>query len=252
MLHQPFSVKHNNYFENPKSNAVYTPINVIKVMNYIYNILFKGFEDKYKYFNILEPNCGEGNILLQLMDKFDGTFFTTEIDKDAYNIVNNNVMKYLKDNNIDYSITLNNNFSYYQNLEKNIAIINSNFLTEDFNKKFHLIVCNPPFSMTNENGKIIKGTWFNFLEKCFNLLDDNGKMIFILPNYWCTNTNKYLQYFKKYLTPLNFIILPKDIFYKGSIPCHIVVFNKDLNKKYYLNSNIYKTIYDILYNVKND
>jgi type I restriction-modification system DNA methylase subunit len=247
MTHQPFSVKHNNYYNNPKSNVVYTPHEVVKIILYIYDVLFKDFENNIKYFNILEPNCGDGAILSQLIEKFDGYFYTTEIDSESYKIVNDNVLQILNKKNIQYSLTMNDDFTYYQSLEKNIAIINDDFLTQKFNKKFHLIVCNPPFSMTKSDGKIIKGTWFDFLEKCFKLLDDNGKMFFILPNYWCTNTNKYLKNYSKYMTPTNFIILPKDIFYKGSIPCHIIIFNKDLNKKYDLDSNILKNVYKILY-----
>ena len=55
----------------------------------------------------------------------------------------------------------------------------------------------------------------------------------------------------KYMTPINFIVLPKDIFYKGSIPCHIIIFDKNLNKKYDLDSNILKDVYDILYDENN-
>lgn len=211
-----FKVNRNNYFNNSKDNAVYTPESVIEMVLYILDIYYK---DRYfKY--ILEPNFGSGNILDKLLRYKDSIFYAVEFDK---NIFNNSIKKYK-----DYN---------------NITFIRDDFLlTEKIDNKIDLCVCNPPFNAFYNNNKVVKhGAWKDFLLKVFNLLSDDGIMVFILPNYWCMNSEKYIKNYIKYMPRFNFIPLPKGVFYKNSIPCQIVTFDK-ANTDMFL-YNLYKKLY---------
>ena len=95
---------------------------------------------------ILEPSAGEGDIIINSLD--DSLFKNItlcEIDKKL----------------IDKLYSLCNG----------CHIINDDFLKHTFNTKFDLIVGNPPFTFTTE-----------FIIKCFQLLNDNGWFIFIVPD----------------------------------------------------------------------
>jgi len=52
-----------------------------------------------------------------------------------------------------------------------------NFLSRKFDCKFKTIIGNPPY-VKNSQGNL----YIQFIEKCFNLLDDGGELIFIVPS----------------------------------------------------------------------
>lgn len=108
-----------------KDNGIFfTPINTI-------NIILKYIQKYNKNINeVLEPSCGSCEFILQLNKK--------------YNNINITAMEY---NNIIY-----NNI---KNIEsKNITIYNSNFLEHKFDKKFNLIIGNPPYYVMKKKMQI--------------------------------------------------------------------------------------------------
>lgn len=52
------------------------------------------------------------------------------------------------------------------------------FLTTKINKKYETIIGNPPY--VKQKGKV--NLYISFIEKCFDLLSDNGELIFIVPS----------------------------------------------------------------------
>ena len=109
--------------------------------------------DKVKYKNneLLEPSFGAGHLLKKFIE-LDNNYPMTicEIDKD-----------------IECLFIFN----------KNQKVILKDFLIIDFEKKFKTIIGNPPYvKMTNGN------LYIKFIEKCFDLLDKDGEMIFIVPS----------------------------------------------------------------------
>jgi hypothetical protein len=208
-----FRVDRNNYFDKPKDNAIFTPKMVIDMIMYILDERFNNFNPEY----ILEPNFGSGNILNPLLEKYPKSkFYAIEMNKKT--------------------------FDKFDKKNKNVKFINKDFLISDIYQEFDLCICNPPFNCFYGE-KVKKGAWKDFLNKTFNLLSDKGKMIYILPNYWCMNSPKYIIEYVKYMPSMNFIPLPKDVFYKNSIPCQIVIFDKE-NKDFKLHE-IYKKLYRI-------
>ena len=122
---------------------------------------------------ILEPCCGEGVFLYKLMEKGFENIVAYEIDPQL--------------NNPDY-------------------VINESFVSANFNSKFDLIIGNPPYirwKNLEENLKeeLLKNslwnTYFNslcdylyiFILKSITLLDENGELIFICPEFWMNTTH---------------------------------------------------------------
>ncbi|MCK5459552.1 DNA cytosine methyltransferase [Candidatus Parcubacteria bacterium] len=91
---------------------------------------------KFKTINILEPSVGSGNFIPLLINKYSDV---PKVNIDVVDI-DSNILKILKE-------VLNNIY-----LPKNINInfIHADFLLKQFNKKYDIVIGNPPF------GKIIK------------------------------------------------------------------------------------------------
>lgn len=100
--------------------------------------------------NILEPSIGQGDLINYILDKNPTiTFDMYEIDK---------TIKLL------------------DNINKN-KVIYCDFLEYIINKKYKTIIGNPPYIRTKKGNKYI-----DFINKCYNLLDNNGELIFIVPS----------------------------------------------------------------------
>ena len=56
-------------------------------------------------------------------------------------------------------------------------VIYGDFMQQEITKTYKTIVGNPPFVRTKKGNLYI-----DFTEKCFNLLEDNGELIFIVPS----------------------------------------------------------------------
>lgn len=112
---------------------------------------------------ILEPSIGQGDLVNFVLSK------NKNINFDLYEI--------------DQSIKLLDNI-------KNKNVIYTDFLQENIKKKYQTIIGNPPFIKT-KNGNL----YIDFVHKCFNLLEDNGELIFIVPTDFLklTSSNKIIN-----------------------------------------------------------
>ena len=99
---------------------------------------------------ILEPSIGQGDLITCIREKIPNITF------DMYEI--------------DTKIKL------LENIEKN-KVIYGDFLKQVISKKYQTIVGNPPYVRTTKGNLYIE-----FTEKCFDLLDKNGELIFIVPS----------------------------------------------------------------------
>lgn len=125
--------------------------------------------------NVLEPSCGEG-IFIKCLE--------------------NN--KYLNIDAFEVDTTLNN--------ISNTNIIYESFISQEISKKYSLIIGNPPYirwrnleeNLKNElSNNELWNKYFNslcdylyiFILKSIELLEDNGELIFITPEYWMHTTH---------------------------------------------------------------
>ncbi len=100
--------------------------------------------------NILEPSIGQGDLITFITNKLPGITF------DMYEI--------------DTKINL------LDGIQKD-KVIYGDFMKQPITKTYQTIVGNPPFVKTN-NGNL----YIHFTEKCYNLLDNNGELVFIVPS----------------------------------------------------------------------
>ena len=100
--------------------------------------------------NILEPSMGQGDLVTFIKDKNpDITFDMYEIDKEII---------------------------FLDKIDKN-KIIFGDFMKQKITKKYKTIVGNPPYVRTKKGNLYI-----DFTEKCYDLLDNDGELIFIVPS----------------------------------------------------------------------
>ena len=100
--------------------------------------------------NILEPSIGRGDLITFINNRLpDITFDMYEID---------------------------NNINLLDNIEKT-NVVYGDFMTQPITKTYKTIIGNPPYVRTKKGNLYI-----DFTEKCYNLLDINGELIFIVPS----------------------------------------------------------------------
>ena len=99
---------------------------------------------------ILEPSCGRGDLVEYILSKNSfAQFDLYEIDK--------SIKKLPSLLHIDITYT--------------------DFLQENNENKYNIIVGNPPFIRTRKGN-----TYIDFTRKCFDMLNQNGELIFIVPS----------------------------------------------------------------------
>jgi adenine-specific DNA-methyltransferase len=100
--------------------------------------------------NILEPSIGRGDLITFINDRLPNiTFDMYEID---------------------------NNIHLLDNIEKT-NVVYGDFMIQHITKTYKTIIGNPPYVRTKKGNLYI-----DFTEKCYNLLDINGELIFIVPS----------------------------------------------------------------------
>ena len=131
---------------------------------------------------ILEPSIGQGDLVTYVSEKIKNVKFDMyEIDKDIklldgmdnYIGKGDKICKNGKSNKENKSDK--NGKSNKES--KNGKIIYGDFMIQEINKKYATIIGNPPYIRTKKGNLYI-----DFTSKCYNLLDTNGELIFIVPS----------------------------------------------------------------------
>ena len=204
------------------SNDEPTPIDCISEMiSKIPNKLWKMTD-----LSILDPCCGNGNFHIPIM------FELLKYNHDKKKILE----KILEFNDINES-RLENVRNVFCDGKYNLQITNYDFLTFNNQKKYDLIVANPPYAKLLENGKrtsknhnLIK----DFIKKSLSLLKPNGYLLFITPDNWMSYADRNVlieiitsfqlihldihrakKYFKKIGSSFTWYIIKNCPFYKN-------------------------------------
>jgi methylase of polypeptide subunit release factors len=174
---------------------------------------------------ILDPCCGNGNfsipILFELLKHHDKTRILENI---------------LEFNDINES-RLENVRKIFCSDKYNLQITNHDYINHTTDKKYDLIVANPPYAKLLENGKrasknhnLIK----DFIEKALSQLKPNGYLLFITPDNWMSYADRNVlieiitslqiihldihsakKYFKKIGSSFTWYIVQNCPFYKN-------------------------------------
>lgn len=111
---------------------------------------------------ILEPSMGRGDLIAHIRGKMDVAFDCYEIDREI---------------------------QLLPSIDKE-RVVYGDFLEQKMDKKYASIVGNPPYVKTQKGNLYI-----DFIERCVELLEDNGELIFIVPSDFVklTSSSKVIQ-----------------------------------------------------------
>jgi adenine-specific DNA-methyltransferase len=180
--------------EQKEKGQFFTSLNTAKIMGdwYIPNS---------RNIKILEPGAGNGSLTAatvihlvenDLCDSLEITY--VENDRDVI-VVLRKTVKLIK------------NYCAQNNIICHISIMEDNYILTDFQEKYDLIICNPPYKKIRKNSeesikmsKFVHGQpnlYALFMAKSVDLLNNNGSFIFITPRSWTSGS-----YFSKVRTYL--------------------------------------------------
>lgn len=193
-----------------KNEGIYfTPKNVRdKVINYLEN---------HKFQSVLEPSCGSGEFINDIQSKFNKIKIVgIEYNKTIYNKIKNT-------------------------FDKNVELLNKDFLEYKSNEKFDLIIGNPPYfvvSQKNKNCMTGRGNIFVlFIYKCLTEhLKEGGIMAFVLPTsfYNCKYYEPCRKYMYKNTTILHLENVSANFIDTAQNTMIMIVKNTPSNKNYFI------------------
>lgn len=185
---------------------------------------------------ILEPSCGSCEYISALMNKYHDKKIT----------------------GIELNTTIFENILFLQN--DNIKLYNENFLTYEPNKKFDLIIGNPPYFIMKKNE--VNKSYYNYFEgrpnifilfviKSLKLLNTNGILSFVLPKNFlnCLYYDKTRKYINENFHILNLFECNDDYIETEQETIVIILQNKkQINNCYCLEIENF-TIFGITENI---
>lgn len=207
-----------------KAGEFYTPAQVSKILAKITTI------GKDKVRTAYDPTCGSGSLLLRVKQETKvGSFYGQELNTTTYNLARMNMILHGVPFT-DFEIKQGNTLEEPQHIDK----------------RFDIVVANPPFSMNwsasdtflsderfSSYGKLAPSSKadFAFIQHMIYQLDENGTMAVIVPHGVLFRgasegiIRKYLLKEKNYIDGI--IGLPANVFYGTGIPTCIIVVKKN-------------------------
>lgn len=222
-----------------------------RIADYMAN-LFSFNLSNSKKIEILDCGAGHGILSISLLNVLvqkgykDINLTLYEIDPGVLKDLNDNLQAFKQDNS-------GINFHY--------TIIEKNFILDPLNKKFDLIISNPPYFKLNKKDPEAKAMdhvvhgqpniYMLFMAKSAELLKNHGEMVFITPRSFTSGT--YFKRFREYLLDtvsldhIHIFNTRKDHFKNESILQETIItkFSKDHSKEITITTSEDSTFDDI-------
>lgn len=164
----------------------------------------------------MEPSFGDGAFLVPMVERIIEFCLKHNLEDDIVDVILQNVYGFEKDRTL-YEKTiynLNSLLSSYNlpalDWSRNLICGNTLVLSKRYNKKFDLVIGNPPYTRvhsltartkktcdTYQFSKGLKELYVIFYEAGLNMLNDTGRLCFITPNSFMYNASQSL--FRQYL-----------------------------------------------------
>lgn len=193
---------------NSSNSAYYTPKEVI---SFIYRYLNQVC--KFTGGDILEPSCGNGAFFEYMPEEMRNNSKITGIEYDTLTA------------------------KLVQRIYPDVEIINNGLQYVDFNdKKFDLIIGNPPYSaekitdnfMPDLNNYTIH---HYFVAKCMRLLNDNGLLALVMPSFYMDIPRKNTRHIiDNESVVIDVLRLPDNLFSQATVTVDIIFIRKTGNK----------------------
>ncbi len=154
---------------DPSKGEVFTPIKLVSEM------LDKIPEEVWKNpkSTFLDPCMGKGTFLIEIVRRLTYIYGYTETEA--------------KSRVYGYDVRV----KYINHLQRRgfVNVRHKDYLDEIIQMQFDSIVGNPPFQKTLETGKKSVDTlWAKFIKKSNELLKENGSLVMVSPDGWCSPT----------------------------------------------------------------
>ena len=237
-------MRKNNFFLGPYSNRVKflkpygetdiltEPIYVDKLVNKLITNLLP---DNLK---ILDPSCGRGPFLIKIYEYLFNYHYSDidNVEERNYYCINSISGCDIDERYVNVAIKEFERIQTYYGVKNIIKpnIFKCDFLKQEFNMKFNVILGNPPYQINSKkSNKRAEKLWTKFIEKSNDLLEDNGILSFITPTSWLSgskNIRKGSFGVMDLFLDNNLIYIEKGFKFENvSIDTHYWIMKKDSN-----------------------
>jgi hypothetical protein len=195
---------HKKWKDDPSKGEVFTPIELVREM--LDKIPSSVWENPDSLF--LDPCMGKGTFLIEIINRLVYIYGYSKEDAISRVYGYDVCIKYI-------------NYLKRGGLKN---VFHKDFINEEFNMKFDVVIGNPPFQNNLENGQKSKKTlWSLFIQKGFELTKQNGYCSMVSPDGWWSPTIDI---------PQGKISIFRDIFKKHNL---IVVASNEVVKPHFKN-----------------
>ena len=200
--------------DNPSKGEVFTPSKLVcEMLDKIPTSVWKNPNSMF-----LDPCMGKGTFLIEIVTRLI------------------NIYGYSKEDSISRVYGYDTCVKYVNHLKRGglTNIFHKDFLNEELNMKFDVIVGNPPYQINDKNSnKKAEKLWTKFISKSYDLLNNNGYLSLVTPTSWLSGSKNIkkgsygvMDLFKEN----NLISIGKGfIFPNVSISTHYWILKKDKN-----------------------
>lgn len=205
---------HKRWKADPSKGEVFTPSELVcEILDKIPTNVWENPESMF-----LDPCMGKGTFIIEIVTRLI------------------NIYGYSQEDAMSRVYGYDTCVKYINHLKRGgfVNVFHKDFLNEELNMKFDVIVGNPPYQINDKNSnKKAEKLWTKFISKSYDLLNDNGYLSLVTPTSWLSGSKNIkkgsygvMDLFKEN----NLILIGKGFIFPGvSISTHYWILKKDNN-----------------------